>query len=81
MGSKTLINIKGLKGNKKHPSEKPIDLMEFLILNSSNENDIVLDPFMGVGSTILASIKNNRKYIGYEIDKKYYDIVDNILNK
>ena len=81
MGSKTLINIKGLKGNKKHPSEKPIDLMEFLILNSSNENDIVLDPFMGVGSTILASIKNNRKYIGYEIDKKYYDIVENILNK
>ena len=72
MGSKTLIDIKGIRGNRQHPSEKPIELMEHLILNSSNEGDIVLDCFMGYGATSIACIKNNRKYIGYEIDEEYY---------
>jgi site-specific DNA-methyltransferase (adenine-specific) len=61
-------------GNNIHDCEKPIELMEILILNSSKKNDIILDPFMGVGSTILAAIKNDRKAIGIEIDKNYYNI-------
>lgn len=76
MGSFALINIKGIRGNKVHPSEKPVLLMEHLILNSSNEDDIILDPFMGSGTVAKASKNNNRKYIGYEIDKNYYDIID-----
>ena len=57
-----------------HPTQKPIKLIERLILASSNEGDIVLDPFMGSGSTALACIKNNRLYIGYELSEEYYKL-------
>lgn len=57
-----------------HPTEKPIDLLEFLIKKSSNENDVVCDIFAGGGSTIMASINLNRKFIGCELKKEYYDI-------
>lgn len=60
--------------NKIHPTEKPTELMEILINNSSNEGDIVLDPFMGSGSTGIAAINNNRHFIGIEIDEEYYSI-------
>lgn len=56
-----------------HPTQKPIKLIERLVKASSNEGDVVLDPFSGSGSTAIACIKNNRKYIGIEIDKKYYE--------
>lgn len=68
---------KKTKGEDKkpiHPTEKPIDLMKVLIENSSKENEIVLDPFLGVGSTSLAAKETNRQYIGIELDKLYYDI-------
>ena len=74
MGSFALINIKGIKGNKIHPSEKPIELMEHLILNSSNKGDIVLDCFMGSGSTGIACLNTNRKFIGIELDDNYFEI-------
>lgn len=66
--------LKDKNNGNLHDTEKPVDLMEILILNSSNENDVVLDPFMGIGSTGIACAKNNRNFIGIEIDKKYYDI-------
>ncbi|MCD7847332.1 MAG: site-specific DNA-methyltransferase [Oscillospiraceae bacterium] len=56
-----------------HPTQKPQKLIERLVLASSNENDIVLDPFIGGGSTAVACIANNRHYIGFEIDSGYYD--------
>lgn len=55
-----------------HPTQKPQKLLARLLLASSNENDIVLDPFMGGGSTALACINNNRQYIGFEIDEGYF---------
>lgn len=55
-----------------HPTQKPIKLIERLVLASSNEGDIVLDPFMGGGSTAIACKKNNRHYIGFEVEPKYY---------
>lgn len=55
-----------------HPTQKPQKLLERLIVASSNENDIVLDPFMGGGSTAVACVAWNRKYIGFEIDSEYY---------
>lgn len=58
--------------NIKHPTVKQIDLCEYLIKICSNENDIVIDPFIGSGTTALACIKSNRKYIGIEIDDEYY---------
>ena len=52
-----------------------------MIRNSSNENDIVLDCFMGSGTTAVASIIENRKYIGFEINKRYYDISNARIEK
>ena len=57
-----------------HPTEKPIDLMKVLIENSTKENEIVLDPFLGVGTTAIASKETNRQYIGIELDEKYFNI-------
>ena len=54
-----------------HPTQKPVSILEKIIKIASNENDIVLDCFNGVGSTGVASLKNNRRYIGIEIDKTY----------
>lgn len=56
-----------------HPTQKPQKLLARLLLASSNEGDIVLDPFMGGGSTALACLNHNRKYIGFEIDQSYYE--------
>lgn len=55
-----------------HPTQKPIALIKRLIIASSNENDIVLDPFTGCASTQLAAIDLNRKFLGFEIDEEYY---------
>lgn len=54
--------------------------MSIMILNSTNENEIVLDPFMGCGSTCISAKQNNRQYCGIEIDKKYFDIAEKKLN-
>lgn len=72
-GTKSVLYVDNPR-NKVHPTEKPIALMEILINNSSNEGDIVLDPFMGSGSTGIAAINNNRAFIGIEIDEEYYNI-------
>lgn len=66
-------------GKNIHDTEKPVELMKILIENSSNENDVVFEPFMGVGSTIIASKELNRKYIGCEIDEDYFNIAKNVL--
>ena len=74
------IKTKGSNGNNLHDTEKPIALMELLIKNSSIENNIVLDPFVGVGSTLLACKNLKRNYIGFELDKKYYDVACNRID-
>lgn len=57
-----------------HPTQKPQKILERLILASSNPGDLVLDPFMGSGSTGVACKKLDRNFIGIELDKKYFDI-------
>ena len=75
MGSKTILSVPNIKkGTKNHPTEKPIELLEILIENSSNKNGIILDPFAGTNSTGKACIKTKRNYICFEIDKTFYDI-------
>ena len=61
------------KGNK-HPTQKPEKLFSYLVKTYTNENDIVLDNCMGSGTTAISCLKTNRKYIGYEMNKEYYDI-------
>jgi site-specific DNA-methyltransferase (adenine-specific) len=56
-----------------HPTQKPLDLMEYLIKTYTNEGDMVLDNTMGSGTTNLACLKLNRKSIGIEKEKQYYD--------
>ena len=67
--------------DKLHPTEKPVDLIKELILNSSDENDLVLDCFMGSGSTGVACMETNRRFYGIEIDEKYYKIAEERLKK
>jgi DNA modification methylase len=70
---------KNADGSNIHDSQKPIGLMQTLIVNSTNENEVVLDPFMGSGTTALAAIRSNSRYIGFEIDKTYYDLTQKRL--
>lgn len=67
------INIQDKK-KYKHPTIKPLDITERIIRNSSNEDSIVLDPFMGSGTTGVACVRLGRPFIGIEINKEYYDI-------
>lgn len=57
-----------------HPTQKPVPLMEWLIKTYSNEGEIVLDNCMGSGSTGVAAVQTNRKFIGIEMDQEYYEI-------
>lgn len=58
--------------NRIHTTQKPVELMRDLIMIHSNEGDIVLDPFIGSGTTAVAALETGRRYIGYEIDGAYY---------
>lgn len=64
----------------KHPTIKPLNITEKIIRNSSKENNTVLDPFMGSGTTGVACINTNRDFIGIELDKKYYKIAEERIN-
>lgn len=67
---------KGLDGKNIHDSEKPIDLMQLLIENSTNKGDVVLDMFMGSGSTGVACVNTRRNFIGIELDEEYFAIAE-----
>ena len=79
LGSKTVHKIKNTT-NRDHPTEKPIELMELYIENSSNEGDTVLDFTMGGGSTGIACVNLNRNFIGIELDEKYFNIAKKKIN-
>ena len=68
-------------GNNLHDSMKPIPLMQCLIENSTQEGELVLDPFIGSGTTALACIRSKRHYIGCEIDPKYYKVALDRIDK
>jgi len=59
-----------------HPTQKPVALFEYLIKTYTNEGETVLDNCMGSGTTAIACMNTNRNYIGYELDKKYFDIAN-----
>lgn len=61
----------------KHPTQKPIALMDFFVEKLSNPGDLVLDPFMGSGSSGVSAIRNGRRFIGIELEETYYDIATN----
>ena len=79
--SKMVHKFNNPTGKKLHPTEKPVDLMEMYVLNSSNKSDLVLDPFMGSGSTGIACINTGRSFIGIELDEKYFNIAKERIKK
>jgi site-specific DNA-methyltransferase (adenine-specific) len=62
------------RDDAEHPCEKPLKMMEWLVLRASLENQIILDPFMGSGTTGVACIRTGRKFIGVEKEPKYFEI-------
>lgn len=62
------------KDGKLHPTQKPVELLEYLVKTYTNKGDTVLDNCMGSGSTGVACMNTERKFIGIELDEKYYDI-------
>jgi len=64
-----------------HPTEKPIPLLELLINESSNENNLILDPFAGSGTTAVACINTKRNYICIEKDEKYFEVMKNRIDE
>ena len=84
-GTADILNVpnkktKGEDGKNIHDTEKPVELMKILIENSSQEGELVLDPFLGVGATAMACKELNRDYIGIELDEKYYNIACKRVN-
>ena len=72
---KSVIEI-GSEFKPVHPTQKPVPLFEYLIKTYTNEGDTVLDNCMGSGTTAVAAINTNRKYIGFEMDTAYCDIAN-----
>ena len=64
-----------------HPTQKPLALLEYLVKTYTNPGDLVLDNCMGSGTTAMACINTHRNYVGFEIDKKYYDIAMDRISK
>ena len=58
--------------SKDHPTQKPLDLFKYLVESSSKKGDVILDPCIGSGTTAVASLALNRKFIGYELKEEYY---------
>ena len=81
--SNNLLEIKGVTvgAGRLHPTQKPVELLEYLIRTYSNEGETVLYNCMGSGSTGVACIKTNRNFIGIELDKDYFEIAKDRIEK
>ncbi len=75
------FNIISGKENTDHPTQKPLKIIKRIINTSSREGDLVLDPFMGSGTTAIACKELGRKYIGFELEKEYCDIAEERLKE
>ena len=69
---KTVLKFKQEKGL--HPTQKPVDMMQYFIRTYTNEGDVILDNTMGSGTTGVAAVLENRQFIGIELEQKYFDI-------
>lgn len=80
---------KKTNGEKVHPTQKPVELIEKMLLDSSEPGAVILDTFMGSGTTAVACLRTGRNYIGFELDEKYHaiaqkrieDALDELLNE
>lgn len=65
------------RNGKLHPTQKPVELLEYLINTYTNENNLVLDCCMGSGSTGIACVNTSRRFIGIELDEHYFEVAKN----
>ena len=73
-----IVPVTKINSNKLvHPNEKPVPLMVKLIEDTTTPGAVLLDPFIGAGSTAVAAIKTGRHFIGFELDPKYHEIAVN----
>lgn len=68
------------KSERFHPTQKPVELIRYLVRTYTNEGDVILDNCIGSGTTAIACIKEKRHFIGFELDKGYYDIAQQRIN-
>lgn len=74
---KSILTFSNADNTKRlHPTQKPVELCEYLIKTYTNENELVLDNCIGSGTTAIACINTNRKYIGFEKEEKYYKLAE-----
>ena len=73
--------VTGSDKRRLHSSQKPVALLEYLIKTYTNEGDLVLDNCTGPGSTGVAAINTNRRFIGIELDEQYFKIAENRINE
>lgn len=78
---RSVLYVRSEHGRAQHPTQKPIGILEPLILYSTNPGDTVLDPFMGSGSTLVAAKLNGRKAVGIEVDERYCEIAARRLDQ
>ncbi len=80
-----ILRVPSLKGSSKekvgHPSQKPIKLIEMLVLSATREGNLILDPFLGSGTTAVVCQNLNRNFAGIEIEPKYIEIAESRLQK
>lgn len=67
--------------NELHPTQKPVDMTEYMISKFSDEGNVILDPFMGSGTTGVACVNTNRNFIGMELDEDYFKIAKERIEK
>jgi len=70
----TVLKFSNGNNKSRHPTQKPVDLLEYLIRTYTEEGEVVLDCFMGSGSTGVACVNTNRDFIGIEIEEKYFQV-------
>lgn len=80
-GERYPLSVQTFKSEKGlHPTQKPTELFEYLIRTYTNEGEIVLDNCMGSGTTAIAAVRNNRKFIGFELEREYVEIANKRLD-
>lgn len=73
-GTSNLLDVPNLIGNKLHPTEKPVELVQIFVENSSLPGETVFDPFMGAGGVGVACVNTGRRFIGMELGQNYFEI-------
>ena len=81
LGTSTILRVPNIRGNKRHPTEKPVNLMKILIENSSQVGGVILDPFLGSGTTAVAALMEKRHFIGFETNKEYFNIAQGRIDE